>query len=419
MGKGFASVKAQPEKPPTKSAKLTPISQVQANLSSYFNDIKDPRVKRTKKHLLKDILVIAILAVIAGAEGWEDIENYAQAKQQWLSEFLELPNGIPSDDTFRRIFERLEPSTLEDSFTKWIQELIPSLDKQIVPIDGKCLRGSYDREQGIKALHLVTAWVAEQNLTLGQVKVEDHSHEITAIPALLELIDIKGAIITIDAMGTQTEIVRLIRQKQAHYVLALKKNHPTLHQEVKNWFNSALANKFEGINVSHDRRVEKGHHRTEKRLVWAVAVSELTDLYQQGQWSGLQTIVMVERTRHLWNKVTHQVQFYLSSLPADAQNLGNAIRTHWGIENQVHWTLDVTLRCDPAEVSSAKERAPRDEDHCRIRSGHSPRNLALLRRIALNALNQEKSLKRSLRQKMKRAAMNNDYMMTVLQSFCQ
>ncbi len=299
--------------------------------------------------------------------------------------------------------------------------------QKIVPIDGKCLRGSYDREGGLKALHLVTAWVAEQNLTLGQIKVEDHSNEITAIPALLELIDIQGAIITIDAMGTQTEIVRLIRAKKADYVLALKTNHPTLHQQVKNWFDKAQSDNFEGIKFSHDRRLEKGHHRTEKRLVWAVPLSEFGGLYKQEQWSGLQTIVMLERTRHLWNKVTHEIQFYLSSLPPDAQNLGHAIRTHWGIENQVHWTLDVTLRCDPAEVSSAKERAPRDEDHCRIRSGHSPRNLALLRRMALNALNQETTLKRSrrdplrgaLRQKMKRAAMNNDYMMTVLQSFCQ
>lgn len=403
MGKGFASVKAKLENLPAKRPKLTPISQIQANLSSYFTDIKDPRVKRTKKHLLKDILVIAILAIIAGAKGWEDIENYGQAKQQWLSEFLELPHGIPSDDTFRRVFERIEPLALCDCLTQWMQQLIPSLEQKIVPIDGKCLRGSYDREQGIKALHLVTAWVAEQNLTLGQIKVEDHSNEITAIPALLELIDIQGAIITIDAMGTQTEIVRLIRAKKADYVLALKTNHPTLHQEVKNWFETALANHFEGITLSSERRVEKGHHRTEKRVVRAVPLSELDGLYKQEQWLGLQSIVMVERTRHLWNKVTHEVQFYLSSLPADAQNLGNAIRTHWGIENQVHWTLDVTF----------------SEDDCRIRSGNAPRNFALLRRMALNALNLEKTLPRSLRQKSKRASMNNDYMMTVLQSFCQ
>ncbi len=204
-------------------------------------------------------------------------------------------------------------------------------------------------------------------------------------------------------MGTQTEIVRLIRVKKADYVLALKSNHPTLHSQVKDWFDAAIASDFQGITVSTARRVEKGHHRTEKRLVRAVPLSEFGGLYQQEQWLGLQSIVMVERTRHLWNKVTHEVQFYLSSLPADAHVLGNAIRTHWGIENQVHWTLDVTF----------------SEDKCRIRSGNAPRNFALLRRMALNALNLEKTLKRSLRQKSQRASMNNDYMMTVLQSFCQ
>lgn len=235
MGLGFAPVKSEKEKPRAQRPKLAPINEIQTNLSSYFADLRDPRVSRTKKHLLKDILVIAILALIAGAEGWEDIENYGQSKQQWLEEFLDLPNGIPSDDTFRgiyderRVFERIEPEALENSLAKWVQQLIPSLEREIVPIDGKCLRGSYDRNQGIKALHLVTAWAAKHCLTLGQIKVEDHSNEITAIPALLELIDIKGAIVTIDAMGTQTEIVRLIREKKADYVLALKSNHPTLY----------------------------------------------------------------------------------------------------------------------------------------------------------------------------------------------
>ena len=302
-----------------------------------------------------------------------------------------------------RVFERINPESLCKCLTQWVQQLIPSLERKIVPIDGKCLRGSYDRERGIKALHLVTAWVAEQNLTLGQIKVEDHSNEITAIPALLELIDIQGAIVTIDAMGTQTEIVRLIREKKADYVLTLKSNHPTLYFQIKDWFEATIANNFEGVKFSHDRRVETGHHRTEKRLVWAVPLSEFGGLYKQEQWLGLQSIVMIERTRLLWNKVTQEVHFYLSSLPADAHVLGNAIRTHWGIENQVHWTLDVTF----------------NEDKSRIRSCHAPRNFALLRRMALNALNLEKTLKRSLRQKSKRASMNNDYMMTVLKCFCQ
>jgi hypothetical protein len=196
MALGFASAQAEQAKQSARQVQLTPIAEIQANLSNYFSEIKDPRVGRTKKHLLQDILVIAILAVIAGAEGWEDIENYGISKQEWLKEFLELPNGIPSDDTFRRVFERLDPLAIENGFSKWIQQLIPSLEQKIVPIDGKCLRSSYDRERGIKALHLVAAWVAKQNLTLGQIKVEDHSNEITAIPALLELIDVQGAIVT-------------------------------------------------------------------------------------------------------------------------------------------------------------------------------------------------------------------------------
>lgn len=404
MAKGFGtSSQAEKKAQSATKAQLPTINEVQAKLSGYFADLPDPRVSRTQKHLLKDILVIAVLAAIAGAQGWEDIENYGISKQQWLEEFLELPNGIPSDDTFRRVFERINPEALEQSVVKWLQQLLGSTESEIIPIDGKSLRGSYDRNQGIKALHLVTAWASEQRLVLGQVKVEDHSNEITAIPALLELLDISGAIITIDAMGTQTDIVEQIRHKQADYVLALKGNHPTLYAQVKNWFEMAQTHHFEGIQVSYDQRLEKGHHRLEKRQVWAVPLEAFGGLYQQEQWLGLKTIVMVERVRHLWNKMTRQVQFYLTSLPADAQRLGRAIRQHWGIENQVHWTLDVTF----------------GEDQCRIRSFHSPRNFALLRRVALNALNQEKTIKRSLQQKSKRAAMNNDYMVTVLNSFCQ
>jgi DDE_Tnp_1-associated/Transposase DDE domain len=229
--KGFASAVPTAKSAPGKNHSQ-PISllELQGSFSTYFDDLPDPRVDRTKQHLLKDILVITILAVIAGADGWEDIENYGLSKQQWLEEFLELPNGIPSDDTFRRVFEKLDPQALEKKLSQWLQQILGSVFQEIIPIDGKSLRGSYDREKGLKNLHLVTAWASEQRLVLGQVKVEDHSNEITAIPALLELIDIAGAIITIDAMGTQTEIVRLIHQKKADYVVALKSNHPTLYQ---------------------------------------------------------------------------------------------------------------------------------------------------------------------------------------------
>ncbi len=265
------------------------------------------------------------------------------------------------------------------------------------------LRGSYDREKGLKNLHLVTAWASEHRLVLGQIKVEDHSNEITAIPALLELIDVTGAVITMDAMGTQTEIVQLIHQKQADYVVALKSNHPTLYRQIKKWFETAKLDNFSGTQVTYESRTEKGHHRIETRKVWAVPVDSLGGLYKQEEWAGLQTIVIVERIRKLWNKTTHEVQFYLSSLPVDAQLNGRAIRQHWGIENQGHWTLDVTFQ----------------EDKCRIRSLNSPRNLATVRRMALNAVNQETTLWRSLQQKRKRAAMNDDHKMQILKCLCQ
>lgn len=404
MGKGFTVDTASPKShSPLNKSLVRSTKELETSLLSYFDEIPDPRAERTRKHLLKDIIIIAILAVIAGAEGWEDMENYGISKQQWLEEFLELPNGIPSDDTFRRVFEKLNPQVLEEKLTQWLQQLVGSVVSEVVSIDGKSLRGSYDRNQGVKALHLVSAWASEQRLVLGQVKVEDHSNEITAIPALLELIDLTGAIVTIDAMGTQHSIVQQLQKKKADYVLSLKANHPTLHSQVKEWFKQARATNFEGVDISYDQRLETGHHRREKRQVWAIPVTAFGGLYQQQQWAGLQSIIVVERVRHLWNKTTQEIQFYLSSLPPDAALNGRVIRQHWGIENQLHWTLDVNWH----------------EDQCRVRSFHSPRNLALLRRIALNALNQETTVRRSLRQKVKRAAMNNDYMMQVLNSFCQ
>jgi predicted transposase YbfD/YdcC len=213
---------------------------------------------------------------------------------------------------------------------------------EIVPIDGKTLRGSYDRSTGKSAIHVVSAWASEQRLVLAQMKVEDKSNEITAIPALLELLDLTGSIVTIDAMGTQTEIAKKIIDKKADYVLALKANHPTLFSQIKEWFENAQAQNFQGIDVSYDQRIEKGHHRTEIRQVWSVPVSAIGELYQPRIWAGLKNVVMVVRIRHLWNKTTREVQFYLTSLNTDAQLLGRAIRKHWGIENEAHWTLDCT-----------------------------------------------------------------------------
>ena len=363
-----------------------------------FSEIEDPRVERTRVHLLKDILIIGILSVIAGGKGWEDMENYGLSKYEWLEQFLALPEGIPSPDTFRRVFERINPKVFEQCFRRWIESIVECCGAQVIPIDGKTLKSSYDREQGKSALHLVSAWSSKYRLVLGQVKVADKSNEITAIPALLELLDIAGCIITIDAMGTQTAIASQIFTAKADYILALKGNHPTLHKQVKDWFEQNLSKGFEGIIHSYDQRIEKGHHRTEKRQVWCVPISQLPPLHNQDDWLGLKCVVMVVRVRHLWNKTTREVQFYLTSLDCDAHKLGQAIRLHWGVENGLHWTLDVTF----------------NEDACRVRTGHAPQNLSLCRRIALNALNLEQSFKRSNRQKSNRAAMDNNYMLTIL-----
>ncbi|MBD0386573.1 MAG: ISAs1 family transposase [Nostoc sp. C3-bin3] len=369
-----------------------------SKFQEYFTEVKDPRVEKTRLHSLTDIIIISILAVIAGAEGWEDIEEYGVNKKEWLGTFLELTFGIPSPDSFRRVFERINPKEFEQCFQMWIQSLVKKLGVEVVAIDGKVLKGSYDRKSQLKALHMVSAWSKEHRLVLGQRKVSDKSNEITAIPALLEMLDISGCIITIDAMGTQKSIAKKIIEADADYILSLKDNHPTLHQQVKNWFEIAQSLGFKDVDVNISQRIEKGHHRIENRQVYTVPISQIPALHEQDDWVGLKIVVMVVRSVQHWNKTTNEVQFYISSLASDANKIGSAIRQHWGIENSVHWTLDVTFH----------------EDECRIRSLHSPQNFALLRRIALNALERETSFRRSLRQKSRRAAMNDQYMVSVL-----
>lgn len=396
MASGFKSPKQTIKS--SKDLSRAKASALTEKIVSVFSEIEDPRVERTRVHVLTDILIIGILSVIAGGKGWEDMENYGLSKSEWLLQFLALPEGIPSADTFRRVFERINPQVFERCFRGWVKSVVEAVGVQVIPIDGKTLKGSYDREQGKSAIHLVSAWACEHRLVLGQVKVADKSNEITAIPALLELLDIAGCIITIDAMGTQTAIASQIFNAKADYILSLKGNHPTLHGQVKDWFEQYLAQGFEGIIHSYDERLEKGHHRTEKRQVWCVPISQLPTLHNQNDWVGLQCVVMVVRLRHLWHKTTREVQFYLTSLNYDAPQLGQAIRWHWSVENSLHWSMDVTF----------------NEDACRVRTGHAPQNLALLRRIALNALNLEQSFQRSNRQKSNRAAMDNHYMLTIL-----
>ena len=400
MVKGFGAAKESPKK----SSKPAPLLQagdgekIQQQWSEHFENLTDPRGKQGVLHPFMSIVMIAILATIGGAKGWEDIEIYGVSHENWLSSFLSLPFGIPSADTYRRLFEKISPLAMEQSFNSWLSSVVEDLGAQVIPIDGKTVKGSYDRNKEQSALHLVSAWASKNRLFLGQVKVKSKTNEITAIPALLELLDISGCIITIDAMGTQTEIAHQIQAQGADYILALKGNHPTLYREVEQWFKTAQESNLQGIEYTHDVRVESGHHRREKREVTAVPLNQMGGLYKQAQWSGLQAIVRVVRTRHLWNKTEKEVMFYLSSLPPDAQRLGKAIRQHWSIENQLHWVLDLTF----------------GEDACRIRTGNAPENIALLKRWSINLLNQETSFKKSTRQKARRASMDSSYLLKVL-----
>jgi len=345
MPNGFGSPPPA-EQAPTKVKGLRPAvdaAQVQQQWATQFEELEDPRGLQGREHAFLSIVLIAILATIGGATGWEDIELYAESHQQWLETLLDLSHGIPHADTYRRVFERINPEALQRCFLVWVSQVVETTGAQVVPIDGKTVKGSYDRNKKQSALHMVSAWASSHKLLLGQVKVENKSNEITAIPALLELLDLTGCIITIDAMGTQTEIAGQIVAQGADYVLSLKANHPTLYAQVKGWFETAQAKGVEGIEHSYDQRLEAGHHRQENRQVWAVPVAAIPESYQPSPWAGLQTVVMVVRVRHLWNKTTREVQFYLSSLPCDAARIGRAIRAHWGIENKLHARLGCDL----------------------------------------------------------------------------
>lgn len=354
-------------------------------------------MKRKPEHLLRDIVAIAILAILAGADDMVAIETYGKAKQDWLETFLELPHGIPSHDTFSRVLGLLDPQQLQECFLSWVHQIADQLEIKLIGIDGKTARGSYDREQKLKALHTVSAWAGEHHLVLAQQRVESQSNEITAIPELLNLLDMKGAIITLDAMGTQRDIAAQIIEQGGDYVLALKGNQGKLRQGVEEFFQAAEAAQWSGIEFDHSESREAGHHRIESRQVWVVPLSQVPNLPNAEKWQGFSSVVMVKRERQLWNKTTTEVCYYITSLEADAPILAKAVRSHWGIENSLHWVLDVTF----------------GEDSSRIRNGHGPENMGLLRRLTLNLIKQEPS-KQSIKQKRYRAAMDNEFATKIL-----
>jgi predicted transposase YbfD/YdcC len=366
------------------------------SFAHHFAELTDPRIDRSKLHELLDIVAIAICAVTAGAESWDDIEEFGQVKHEWLKTFLALPNGIPSHDTTRRLFERLDPDEFQRCFLSWIEALHEATEGQVIAIDGKTLRRSFDRAKGRSALHLVHAWATANHLLLGQVAVDEKSNEITAIPKLLKVLEITGAIVTIDAMGCQKEIAHTIRERKAHYVLALKANHEHLYEQVVAFFGRACARLMKGPDIRHHRAWSKGHGRDECRRCWAT--SDLSWLEGREEWTDLKSVAMIEAERFVGDAVVVETRYYLSSLSNDAEVLNEAVRSHWGVENSLHWVLDVTFH----------------EDSSRIKKENAPENFGLLRRLALCLLKKESTSKRSIKGKRLRASWDEGYLLQVL-----
>lgn len=368
-----------------------------ASILTHFASLEDPRDERGKEHLLLDIITIAMCAVICGAESWTDIEAYGRAKVNWLQTFLNLPNGIPTHDTFARLFARLEPEQMQQCFIRWIGAISQLTKGEVIAIDGKTVRGSYD-SSAKGAIHMVSAWASTNRLVLGQRKVQEKSNEISAIPELLEVLAIAGCIVTIDAMGCQREIAAAIIDQGADYVLALKNNQPTLFEDVQWLFEQAQSAQFQDVEHDVAQSLDKGHGRIEVRRCYTLSGSELDYLVQKNHWKGLQTVAMVESERRLNGRVSTERRYYLSSLSNDAAVVNAAIRSHWTIENGLHWVLDVSFH----------------EDACRIRKDHAPQNMSLLRQIALNLLGQDKATKVGISARRKKAGWDDAYLVRIL-----
>lgn len=367
-----------------------------STIIEHFDTLEDPRIERTKLHPLLDIVTLTICAVICGAEGPSDIEQYGYEKHDWLKTFLTLPNGIPSHDTIGRVLAHIDPKQFQACFLRWIRAICQLTSGEVVPIDGKTLRHSYDTELGQSAIHMVSAWAASNRLVLGQLKVSQKSNEITAIPDLLDVLDIAGCIVTIDAMGCQKEIAARIIEKDADYVLALKGNQDHLYQDVQQLFDALLQQVSTPSTLDYYETADNAHGRVEVRRYWTT--SALHTLRTKDQWRGLQTAGLVESERSLNGETTLERRYYILSLPNDARTFGSSVRAHWGIENVVHWVLDVAFR----------------EDMSRIRIDHGPENFALIRHIALNLLQRERSFKGSSKTKRLKAGWNNAYLAKVL-----
>jgi predicted transposase YbfD/YdcC len=376
----------------------------QSNLVEAVQAVPDPRRQcKNLRHRLVDVVILGFAGVLGGCDDFVEIEEFARAKEDLFRRFLELPHGIPSHDTFRRVFQAVCPLALQRCLIAWLQGLRQTVPAAagagaVVAIDGKTLRRTLDHAKGLGALHVVSAWASANGLTLGQVAVDDHSNEITAIPQLLELLDLKGCVITIDAAGCQKDIAAQIVAQEADYVLAVKDNQPTLHEQVMDYFLQQLEREAAGSPLRRHREVEKGHGRTETRETFVVPAPQ--ELIATGVWAGLASLVMVIRysTEHTTGKTSDEVRYFISSLPAKVKRLAAAVRQHWGIENGLHWVLDVAF----------------NEDRMRQRDRRGIENLALLNRLAVSLLRQDQTIKAGVKCKRKTAGWDNDYLLHLL-----
>jgi predicted transposase YbfD/YdcC len=362
-----------------------------------FEEVDDPRMERCKLHRLSDILFITLCAVICGADEWTEIELFGRAKFDWLRTFLELPHGIPSHDTFGRVFARLDPDQLERCFQSWMQSLAQVSGGQLIALDGKTIRRSFDKATGKAAIHMVSAWCRTNHVALGQLATDEKSNEITAIPKLLKMLDITDAVVTIDAMGCQKAIARQIVDQHGHYVLQVKKNQESLHDLVKDTFDELTGRGIPGVAYSTHEEVDAGHGRVETRRIWT---TEWTQWYaQRSEWAALRTFVCVESERTIDGHTSTDRRYYISDLSGvEARTMLDYVRGHWGIENGLHWSLDVAFR----------------EDTLRNRIGHSAENFSRIRRLALNLLKRDKTCRAGIKGKRLQACLKEDYLLRVL-----